>query len=186
MSNTRQVLPLALIGSGLILLGILAFLWLRQPTGSSSGNKSSIRVVPAQVDFPAPQLLLNDLAENPVTLSDYTGTVVLVNNWATWCPPCEAEMPTLEAYFRDHRSEGFTIVAIDAGEPREVVAEFVRQRGLTFPVWLDPGFAALEAFRNDALPSSYLVDRKGQVRLAWSGPISRDQLEKYVTPLLEE
>lgn len=95
-------------------------------------------------------------------------------------------MPTLEAYYHDHQKQGFTIVAIEAGEPAEVVAEFVRQHGLTFPVWLDPGLAALAEFRNDALPSSYLIDRNGQVRLAWSGPISQDQLEKFVTPLLEE
>ncbi len=61
---------------------------------------------------------------------------------------------------------------------------FVKQYQLTFPIWLDPHGLALEVFRNFSLPSSYVIDRGG-VRLAWSGVISREMLEKYVTPLVE-
>jgi peroxiredoxin len=95
-------------------------------------------------------------------------------------------MPTLQAFFEDHQSQSFTIVAIEAGEQPAEVAAFAQQYGLTFHVWPDPNQKALDAFRNLSLPSSYVIDRTGQVRLAWTGAIERDMLEKYVTPLLEE
>jgi hypothetical protein len=77
-------------------------------------------------------------------------------------------------------------IAIEAGESPVDVAAFVKEYGLGFSVWPDPSQKALEAFRNNALPNSYLIDRSDVVRLAWSGAISREMLEKYVTPLLED
>ena len=183
---------LALAGAGLLILGILAGVLLLQNktgTGSSQPDSENVElpsVVPAQVNFPAPDLSLNDVEGNPVSLADYRGQVVLVNNWATWCPPCKAEMPALQAYYEDHQDQGFVLVAIEAGEPADEVAQFASDYGLTFPVWLDPDSAALEAFNNFTLPSSYVIDAQGTVRLAWSGAISREMLEKYLTPLLEE
>jgi peroxiredoxin len=123
---------------------------------------------------------------NPVSLSQFSGQVMLVNNWAIWCPPCKAEMPVLQTYYDDHKERGFTIIAIEAGEPVADVQAFTKQYGLTFPVWPDPSTKALVAFRNSSLPSSYVIDRSGQVRYTWTGAISRDMLEKYVTPLMEE
>lgn len=183
--RTSQALPLFLIGGGLLVLGIAAMLKLPS-SGGAIRFGGSPRVVPAQVNFAAPDLQLTDLQGNPVALSDYLGQVVLVNNWATWCPPCKEEMPTLEAYYRAHQDSGFTIIAIEAGEPVADVVRFVEEYRLTFPVWPDPTQMALAAFRQDAMPSSYLVDRQGVVRLAWTGAIDRKSLEKYVTPLLEE
>jgi peroxiredoxin len=95
-------------------------------------------------------------------------------------------MPTLKEYFEDHQEKGFVVIAIEAGEPVSEVAQFADEYGLTFPVWADPDQKALSAFRNNALPNSYVIDRRGQVRLAWTGAINREMLEKYVTPLLEE
>ena len=138
------------------------------------------------VNYPAPELSLTDLQGKAVSLADFRGRVVLVNNWATWCPPCKAEMPTLQAYYEDHQEQGFDTVAIEAGEPAEEVAAFAREFRLSFPVWPDPDFVSQTSFKNDALPSSYVIDRQGQVRLAWVGPINRELLEQYVTPLLEE
>lgn len=172
------------------MLGALALLLLPKPKAAAnsspagSGNQPSN--IPAQVDFAAPDLSLNDLKGNPVSLADYRDKVVLVNNWATWCPPCKAEMPTLQAYFETHKSQGFTIVAIEAGEPASAVASFVDQFGLTFPVWPDPTQKSIQAFRNPGLPNSFVIDKTGTVRLAWTGAISRDNLEKYVTPILEK
>ena len=180
-----QILAMALIGAGLLALGVGALLILPKPD-ISAGVEDSISAVPAEVYYPAPALALIDLQGAPVSLEDYRGTVVLVNNWATWCPPCKEEMPTLQAYFEDHRQQGFTIVAIEAGEPVDEVQVFVDDYGLTFPVWPDPTLQATAAFRNPGLPSSYVIDRQGNVRLAWAGAINRQMLEKHVTPLLEE
>ncbi len=117
---------------------------------------------------------------------DFRDHVVLVNNWATWCPPCKAEMPTLAAYYNEHTSEGLMIIAIEAGDPMEGVSQFAQNLDLKFQVWLDPNGASLRAFGNDNLPNSYVIDRSGTVRYVWTGEINKAMLEKYVSPLLSE
>ena len=183
--SSYQILAMVLIGVGLLVLGVVAFIALPKSNSpnTSSGERSA---VPVEVNYPAPELALTDLQGNAVSLVDYHGWVVLVNNWATWCPPCKAEMPTLQDYYQDHRHQEFTIIAIEAGEPVFEVVDFVEQYGLTFAVWPDPTQSATVVFRNPALPSSYLIDRTGTVRLAWNGAIDRETLEKFVTPIVEE
>jgi cytochrome c biogenesis protein CcmG, thiol:disulfide interchange protein DsbE len=111
---------------------------------------------------------------------------VLVNNWATWCPPCKAEIPTLEAYYEAHSAAGFIIIGVEAGETQSEVSGFVKGAGITYPIWIDLENASLKAFGSSGLPNSFVIDRKGTVRLAWVGEINREVLEKYVTPLLTE
>ncbi len=181
-SNLTKILPMALIGVGLIILGSLAFVYL----SSQNQPATDYSVVPANVNFPAPDITLNNLAGQKVNIADYRQKVVLVNNWATWCPPCRAEMPTLVKYFKAHADDGFILIGIEAGDPANSVADFVDEFGITFPVLLDPNNRSLVAFHNDSLPSSYVIDRNGTVVLAWTGPINRAMLEKYITPLLEQ
>lgn len=177
--HDRKAVPLLIVGVVLILLGIVT------AKALSNGNASEeFSVVPIKVNFTAPDLTLNDLDGNQVNLADYRQNIVLVNNWATWCPPCKAEMPTLLDYFKAHSGEGFVLIGIEAGDPINEVRQFIDQYDLTFPILLDPNNLALIAFRNDGLPSSYVIDHSGNVILAWTGPISREMLEKYITPLL--
>jgi peroxiredoxin len=187
-TGRNKVLILASIGGALILLGALAWVLMSRVSATSSKSKpgKDSWAFPVEVNFPAPELSLTDLQDNPVSLADFKGRVVLVNNWATWCPPCKAEMPTLQAYYEDHKDQGFEIVAIEAGEPVAEVAEFSKQYGLNFKVWPDSKQKALTAFRSFSLPNSYVIDEDGQVRLAWFGPINRKMLEEYVTPLLKD
>jgi peroxiredoxin len=184
--NTQGIL-LAMIGIGLILVAVAVILAIPQAQAEvqkAQLQQSNTMVVPAQVNYPAPAVKITDLDNKPVALSDYRGQVVLYNAWATWCPPCKEEMPTLEAYYEQHRQEGFVVVAIEDGEPSAEVAAFVKKYGLTFPVWPDPTWVATTSFKTDVLPSSFVIDRGGIVRLAWTGPITREALEKYVTPLI--
>jgi peroxiredoxin len=94
-------------------------------------------------------------------------------------------MPTLEAYYQAHKDAGFVVVAIDDGEAVEDVAAFVKEYGLSFPVWPDLNYTAGEAFKIVSLPTSFVIDRSGTVRLTWTGAITRATLEKYVTPLIK-
>lgn len=176
-------LTLIFVGAALIVIGVIAMVALSRPAQTESEQVSA---VPAQVEFAAPSLTLSDLQGTPRALSDYRGQVVLVNLWATWCPPCKAEMPTLDAYYQAHRKEGFTLIAINAGDSAELVQEFVKQYQLSLPVWLDPQNEASRVFRVMSYPSSFVIDRQGVVRLAWVGAITRNMLEKYVTPLIGE
>jgi cytochrome c biogenesis protein CcmG/thiol:disulfide interchange protein DsbE len=180
-----QVFALGLMGTGLLVLGVLA-IFLLPKSGAANQPAEQPSTIPVAVDFDAPQIELKDLQGNTVSLADYRGQVVLVNNWATWCPPCKAEMPTLQAFYEDHHQQNFTIVGIEAGDPTPDVAQFVKEHGLTFPIWPDTGQKSILAFRNQNLPNSYVIDRTGKVRLTWTGSISRKMLEDYVTPLLEE
>lgn len=180
----KKTFPIVPVAIGLFLIGF-AVLALAIP-GAEGNAASQNSVVPMEVNYAAPELSLQNIEGETESLAEYLGSVVLVNNWATWCPPCKAEMPTLVAYHNEHKADGFSIIAVEAGEPADLVVQFARDFGMTFPVWLDPDSAALRAFGNGSLPNSYVIDRSGAVRLAWTGEISRAMLEKYVTPLIAE
>jgi peroxiredoxin len=138
------------------------------------------------MNYPAPELTLTDMQDQTVSLADYHGQWVLVNNWATWCPPCRAEMPELNAFYEAHKDEGFVLIAISSGDTKAQIADFTQQFGLSFPMWQDPTSASLRAFRMEYLPSSFVIDPSGTVRLAWTGAVSLETLEEYVTPLLQQ
>jgi len=184
-NKTRtQSIILLVIGVGLILVAVAAIFAI--PKAQAEVQQVSNSAQPLAVNYPAPEVKLTDLESNPVALTDFKGRVVLYNAWATWCPPCKEEMPTLNAYYLDHRDQGFVVVAIEDGEPVNEVAEFAKSYRLSFPIWPDPKWVATTAFKTDVLPSSFVIDRSGQVVLSWTGPISREVLEKYVTPVINQ
>lgn len=182
-SQTKNPLvPLLLLVLGVALIAASVYFLLQD-----TPPQTDLTAVPAQVNYPAPELTLSDLAGTSVSLADYRGQVVLVNLWATWCPPCKEEMPTLEAFYRKYQSQGFVIVAINDGDPTEDVIQFAQEYGLTFPVWLDPTYIATEqAFKTLSLPSSFVIDREGTIVLSWVGGINAKTLEKYVAPIVEQ
>ena len=187
MKVTRATLGLMLAGIGLIVLGGAIGLYFWKVQASEALQPTDYSAIPAEVHYAAPALALADLGGAQHQLSEYRGRVVLVNLWATWCAPCQAEMPLLQHYYDKHQVEGFTIVAVEDGEPASDVQAFVTKYSLTFPVWLDPSHQATDhAFKAVGLPTSYVIDRSGEVRLMWVGTISEDNLEKYVTPLILE
>jgi thiol-disulfide isomerase/thioredoxin len=142
-------------------------------------------IVPAEANYSAPELSAKNVYGNTESLNDYRGKVVLVNFWATWCPPCKTEMPMLVAFYNAHVDEGFVIISINARESDYEIANFIRHYKMTFPIWLDPNGDALSAFKNSVLPSSYAIDRMGTVRHIWAGSIDDETLEKYVIPMIQ-
>ncbi len=183
----RRVMALMLVGSGLMLVGLIAMYLVYVQKEQEALQPTDFSAIPAPVHYAAPSLQLSDLTGTKHSLADYRGKVVLVNLWATWCPPCQAEMPLLQKYYDKHRQDGFAVIGIEDGEPIGDVAAFVKQYALTFPIWLDPKHQATDvAFKTMNLPTSYVIDRDGQVKLAWYGAISEGNLEKYITPLIQE
>ncbi|MDL1911926.1 TlpA family protein disulfide reductase [Chloroflexi bacterium CFX6] len=180
--KTGRTLPLTLLALGLILVAAAGYSILE-----NASARTDLSVVPVRVNYPAPELTLTDIQGVTRSLADHRGQVALVNLWATWCPPCKEEMPALQAYYEKHRDEGFTIIAVNDGESRTDVIQFVNDYRLTFPVWLDPTYIATEqAFKTLNLPSSFVIDRGGTIRLRWVGGVDVKTLEKFVTPIIKE
>jgi cytochrome c biogenesis protein CcmG/thiol:disulfide interchange protein DsbE len=184
-THKTNYLPLILVGLGLMML-IGAAVILRGSQMDRQEELDPMILPPIEVDQPAPELTLFDLDGNQVSLSDFKGQVVLLNNWATWCPPCREEMPEFNAYYKKYRDQGFQVLAVEAGQPEEQVREFVEEQGLEFTILLDPENQSLITFQNSTLPNSFVIDRRGHLRLAWLGSINEPTLEKYLTPILEE
>lgn len=174
--STLLVGAVFLIGAALIIL--------LSANSDKVAQTEAYLIPPAAASYPAPNLTLTDLQGKTVSLGDYIGQVVLVNNWATWCPPCLAEIPELQAYYNAHADDGFVLIGIEAGEPVAEVAAFVEAHSLTYPIWPDPTTSAVSAFRNGSLPSSYVIDKDGMIIYMWNGQINQPTLDKYVTPLL--
>jgi peroxiredoxin len=182
LKNTHRLVPYALVAVGFVLINVSAYALVR-----NISPRPEFQVIPAPANYPAPELTLTSLQGVPVSLADYKGNVVLVNLWATWCEPCKKEMPALQAYHNKHVDEGFSVLGINDGDPTVDVQKFVEEFALSFPVWLDPTYIATEdAFKTMNLPSSFVIDRNGIVRLQWVGGIDRRSLEKYVTPIIME
>jgi peroxiredoxin len=119
----------------------------------------------------APDFALPDLEGQAVRLSAYRGHVVLVNLWATWCPPCRDEMPSMERLYQRLKDKGFVLLAVSEDEgAAAAVKAFVQQMRVTFPVLLDPDGDVGRKYEVWGFPESFLVDRDGRVVERVIGP----------------
>lgn len=179
----RSTLSLAAAGVALIVLAFV--IWLALARGLSKAPAGGEDCAPAQaVEADAPELTLELLLGGQLALQDLHGDVVLLNTWATWCPPCREELPALEAIHRRYRDQGFTVLGVNIGESRDEVRRFVTRSGVTFPNLLDPDEASLRAFKSISLPSSFLIDRQGVMRARWLGATCERELEDAIRPVL--
>lgn len=118
-----------------------------------------------------PPLALPDLAGKPQNINAYRGRVVLVNFWASWCPPCVHEMPSMQRLAQRWRDKPFAIVAVNMGEEPKTVRAFAAKVKVTFPIWLDRDGAALKRWKVFAFPTSFVLDRSGKIRYALYGAL---------------
>ena len=131
------------------------------------------RFLPVEVGSSAPEVRATDLRGTPRKLSDLKGQVVLLNIWATWCGPCQQEMPSMQRLYQQLKPEGLHIVAvsIDANEGQADlgghaggnVAEFAKEYGLTFDIWRDPAAQVGRDYRTTGVPESFVVGRDGKI-----------------------
>jgi len=111
------------------------------------------------------------------SLSDHKGKVVILNFWATWCPPCRAEMPSMEILYQRFKSQGLEILAVDVGENINTVRQFIHNSNYTFPVILDRHSRVSGIYGIVAFPTSYIIDREGKIIAIVVGSISWDTPE---------
>jgi thiol-disulfide isomerase/thioredoxin len=114
---------------------------------------------------------------NPISLKDFTGKVVFLNFWATWCGPCRMEMPSMEALYRRFKDQGFEILAVDVRENQKDVAAFMNELGLSFPAALDTKGDIAAIYAIEAFPTTYIIDRDGGIITRLVGAINWDAPE---------
>ncbi|MGH2462446.1 MAG: TlpA family protein disulfide reductase [Candidatus Limnocylindria bacterium] len=193
---------LHLLASGLA--GVLFLLVLTRPLASTPPNRAGganpadqlHRLVAAQtgldigrrapgVSGAGDDLQITDLDGRAVSLADYAGKPLWIVFWATWCPACQREMPDLIDAYREHRPDGLVIVAINAQEAPEVVRRHVTDNAIPYPVVLDPGSAARNAYGVIGLPSHYFIDRYGVIHQRAFGRLERDTMGEYLRLILD-
>lgn len=180
MQQTQRRILLTLI----LAAGLAWILFSADRTGSSTAGQ-----IPApQKGFLAPDFELKTLEGESIRLSDLRGQAVLVNLWATWCPPCRAEMQTLETVYDDYKDQGFSVLAVNmtSQDEFEKIAPFVEERGLTYPVLLDDEGAVAKAYQMKSLPSSFFIDRDGTIHeVVIGGPMAEALLRTRIEEILK-
>lgn len=145
--------------------------------------RSERLLAPYRGDPEPPPLALDTLDGGRLNLSDVRGEVVLVNFWASWCPPCVHEMPSMQRLADRYADRPFTILAVNLAEEEGDVRAFVTRHELRFPVLLDPAGESIDAWKVFAYPTSYVIDHRGEIRYALFGAI--DWLEPEVVKTIE-
>jgi thiol-disulfide isomerase/thioredoxin len=138
---------------------------------------------------PAPAISFTSLEEaKPLAMASLRGSVVYVDFWASWCVPCRLSMPALDALYRRNKSRGFAVVGVNKDATVADARRFLSKVPVSFPLAQDPADAAARGFDVKAMPSGYLVDRKGVVRHVHRGFTAETgaELEREIDSLLEE
>ncbi len=138
-------------------------------------------------DAALPSFQLTTLDGRSISSAELRGSVVLVNFWATWCPPCRLEMPGFQKVYDRKKANGFVVLGIstDAGGP-DAVKRFLAERGITYPVAMASGGVAQRLGGVNLLPTSFLIDRQGRIRHEVRGIFASFALEQAVNRLLAE
>jgi len=134
----------------------------------------------------APDFSLTDLNGNQVKLADYAGKIVLVNFWATWCPPCRVEMPHMQKFYDDYKDKDVVILGVNltpTEKNMDVVTNFVQEQQLTFPIVLDQEGEVTQAYKVVAYPTTYILDADGVIREKFQGAINYEVMEKAISSM---
>jgi peroxiredoxin len=131
--------------------------------------------------FPKPQALdyftVQALGGSSVGLNDLKGKIVLLNFWATWCPPCRAEMPAIDKLWKKTKDRAFTVMGVSVGEEPSTVKDFIAQQGYSYPIFVDPSGALGTAFGARSIPTTYILDKSGAAIAGNVGGASYDSAE---------
>ena len=171
----RRILFIVILAAGLAWIGL------------SAGATQTVTAAP-QEGFLAPDFTLQSITGETYRLSDLRGQAVVINLWATWCPPCRAEMPALQKMYEEYKAQGLVILAVNSTvqDTASAVAPFAAEYGLTFPILLDETGSVTSAYQVRSLPSSYFIDRKGIVRqVIIGGPMSEALLRTRIEDILK-
>lgn len=134
----------------------------------------------------APDFSLRDIDDKIHKLSGYRGHVVAVNFWATWCPPCRKELPSMQKTYLALKKSGFRIIGVNVGEDWDTVTSFLNNFSLTYPIVLDTDSSAMQKWNIIGLPTTFIVDKEGRIiyQIAggrdWNDPAFRKKLKMII------
>lgn len=169
----------------LILMLGLAWIFI---SADKSGASTAGKIPAPQQGFLAPDFELKTTTGETVKLSDLRGQAVLVNLWATWCPPCRAEMKSIEKVYNEYKDQGLVVLAVDMTYQDDPLAvmPFVNEQGLTFPILLDETGKMGKDYQLRSLPSSFFIDRDGMINeVVIGGPMAEALLRTRVEEILK-
>jgi peroxiredoxin len=168
-----------------ILLG-LAWTWASRVPGSLA---SPSQLASPREGFAAPAFSLVTQSGQPMSLASLRGQVVLINLWASWCGPCQAEMPVIEKVYQSERHRGLAVLAVNTTfqDSDSSARAFARRFGLTFPILFDRDGTVSKTYLLHALPTTFIVDRRGIIRtVVLGGPMAEGFLRSAIDPPLRE
>ena len=137
---------------------------------------------------PAPAFTLTALSGDQQALSQYKGQVVMVNFWATWCGPCRQEMPVLDQMYKKYKPAGFTLIGVSIDKEAPAVKELLARKPVSYPVLLDPANQVSKAYHVAEMPSSVIIDRRGQIRYIHRGykPGDENEYQERIRQFIQE
>jgi thiol-disulfide isomerase/thioredoxin len=178
----KKIIVLVIIANGLITLGLISYSFftnranagrfvLLEGTGIFAENPRELKSeVAAELGYLAPDFALRDLSGKTVRLSDFRGQPLLLNFWATWCPPCRKEMPELEKFHQEY-GEQIVLLGVNWGEEASSIQEFLDGFAIKYPNLLDERGTAFVQYRLTGIPTSFFIDGQGFIRGVWLGPL---------------
>jgi cytochrome c biogenesis protein CcmG/thiol:disulfide interchange protein DsbE len=170
-----------------VIILILGFAWILISADKSGTSAASLIPAPQQ-GFLAPDFELKTITGETMKLSDLRGQAVLVNLWATWCPPCRAEMPAIEKIYNEYKGEGLVVLAVNMTyqDTFANIEPFIKEYGLTFPILLDETNSVGSAYQLRSLPSSFFINREGIIQeVVIGGPMAEALLRTRVEQILK-
>ncbi len=179
-----QPISKRVLNGGFLLL-CLVWIWFSAVPVTDTNSK---RISAPQVGFLAPDFTLTSLDGQRVTLSSLKGKVVLINIWASWCPPCKSEMPAIDLVYRKYNNQGLVVLGVDSTiqDSMNNLTDFVDQLKPGFPILLDTQGEVTKAYRVQSLPSSYFIDQNGIIQeIVIGGPMAEALLISRIERLLK-
>ena len=144
-------------------------------------------LTPMSEDIQAPEFDLQGPAGEPQRLSDHRGKPVILNFWATWCPPCRAEMPSMQRAHDTVADEGISVIAVNVGEDAETIERFLSETDVDFPIPMDLDSEVVQSYPVKGLPTTFVIDPKGRLVYSatgereWDDPKLLDQVRALKT-----